>query len=106
MMQRLLIGKMTVEVLLKIVIENIYSVHSEKTEYLFDGGELIFCFFEEEEIGEFRFYFSDQKLIKFSEKINEEELSEYQENDKTKKTDSKDFQKKAERLQKLFVNTF
>lgn len=89
------------QALLKIKIKEIYAANSDEYEFLFKNGEFIFCFYKQKYIGEYRFYFSNENLIKFLEKTESE--SEYY---KIKKEDNKRLIKEANRLQKFFLNMF
>ena len=87
--------------LLKIKIKEIYAANSDEYEFLFKEGKLIFCFYKQKYIGECRFYFSNEKLIKFLEKSEAE--SEYSE---MTKEDNKRLIEEAKRLQLFFLNMF
>ncbi len=90
---------------LKKIEENIASTYSWNYEYLFESGKLVFCFakysYQNSNNQEFRFYFHDNKLIRYLEKRdNQSEEFMYS------KKDADKIQQQAEELMKLFLSTF
>jgi hypothetical protein len=88
------------EAIVKIEIKNIYSAFEENTEYLFKDGKLIFCYISAKDISEHRYYFSNEILIKYLEKIILTDNAAY------KKEDSELVIKKSKKIQKYFINMF
>jgi len=88
--------------LLKVDEINIYSANSEKREYLYKDGELIFCFINHEDVGEYRFYFANNKLLKYIEKTK----TEYDEEIIYNKNSSNDILEDGKRLLKYYLEMF
>jgi hypothetical protein len=94
-------------VLRKLNITSHRSARDQNEEYLFDSeGNLLFYFFKEksrgeEETTENRFYFKGDKLVEYTEKINEEE-AEYQ---MYHKADAALVLQQAKRLKEFFQGT-
>jgi hypothetical protein len=94
-------------VLRKIEIKSVRSAHDQNEEYLFDSkGNLLFYFFKEhsgnnDQSCENRFYFKGDKLVHYTEKVNEEE-AEYQ---IYHEADAGLVLKQAQRLSEFFQRT-
>jgi len=85
--------------LLKIDYSEVYSSNSDNYEFLYKNGYLVFCFYRQKNIGDFRYYFSNGKLIDYIENTEIEE-------DTGKKKFSSEIMEQAENLQKLFLTMF
>ncbi len=85
--------------LIKINYSEKYALNSEVYEFLFDEGKLVFCFLKHNDSMQYRYYFDKEKLIEFTEKIDEND--EYY-----TKPESSEILDKSKKLQNLFLTMF
>ncbi len=88
---------------LKFISVKSEATYNENQEYLFEDGKLIFYFYHfdygEEDIQEYRFYFKDEKLIRYLQKGSEE-------NPRYTRGDAHKVYDNAEQLSKSFMESF
>ncbi len=67
------------EALLRIDYTEVYAANSDSYEFIFKDGKLIFCFYKQSDVGEFRYYLSNNKLIDFIGKYENQAVEENKE---------------------------